>query len=49
MIRGVPVLAVNNGGPRETVEDQETGYLLNLEPSSWAAKITNLVILFNKV
>lgn len=42
MIRGVPCLAINNGGPKETVEDNETGYLLPSEPQAWANSILKL-------
>lgn len=43
MIRGVPALGINNGGPKETIEDRVTGYLLTLEPSAWASSIISLV------
>lgn len=48
MIRGVPALGINNGGPKETIDDQSTGYLLTLNPQDWADKISTLVILFNQ-
>ena len=43
MIRGIPVIGINNGGPKETIEDKITGYLLELDQSAWATCITNLV------
>jgi len=33
------VLACNSGGPRETVLDGRTGYLLDVNPEDWANKI----------
>lgn len=33
MAMGRPVIAVNSGGPRESVIDEETGFLCNPEPS----------------
>lgn len=37
MLVGVPVLAANTGGPRETVVDGETGWLRSPEePNAWA-------------
>lgn len=35
----VPVLAFNNGGPRETVVDGETGFLLDDDAAAWAEKM----------
>ena len=31
-----PVIAVNNGGPRETIIDGETGYLCEPQPKDFA-------------
>ena len=42
MIRSVPCLAINNGGPKETVENGETGFLLSLEAQEWTATILKL-------
>ncbi|KAK4239050.1 glycosyltransferase [Achaetomium macrosporum] len=37
MLRGVPVLAADSGGPRETVVDGETGWLRDpREPGAWS-------------
>ena len=36
---GLPVIAVNNGGPKETVVDGETGYLVTEDASSFAEKM----------
>ena len=35
MIQGVPVIAINNGGPKETVSHGNTGYLLENDPKTW--------------
>ena len=35
----IPVLAHNSGGPRETVCDGKTGYLLSSKPEEWAEKM----------
>lgn len=37
-----PVLAVNSGGPKETVLDGKTGYLLEPSPAAFAAKMAEL-------
>ena len=31
-----PVIACNSGGPLESIEDQETGFLLVPKPNIWA-------------
>jgi len=36
MYCGTPVLAVNSGGPLETVENRQTGWLVEAHPESWA-------------
>lgn len=36
---GTPVLASNTGGPKETVIEKETGFLLSKEPEDWAVKM----------
>ncbi|RQP22103.1 glycosyltransferase family 4 protein [Piscinibacter terrae] len=36
MARGKPVIAVNRGGPREVVEHQVSGYLVNADPQSFS-------------
>ena len=44
MINGVPAIGINNGGPKETISDGETGYLLDTAPKSWADKLQQLVV-----
>ena len=39
----LPVIAVNSGGPKETVLDGVTGYLLPSEPDAFATKIAELL------
>lgn len=39
MAHGRPVLAVNNGGPSESVEDGETGFLLEPIPDAFAERM----------
>jgi alpha-1,3/alpha-1,6-mannosyltransferase len=34
-----PVLASNSGGPKETVVEKETGFLLSKKPEDWAEKM----------
>jgi len=43
MINGVPAIGINNGGPKETIADGETGYLLDTAPKSWAEKLLRIV------
>jgi alpha-1,3/alpha-1,6-mannosyltransferase len=43
MAHGKPVLAVNSGGPTESVVDGETGFLVEPRPAAFAAKMTWLV------
>ncbi len=43
MACGTPVLALNQGGFKETVLDQKTGYLLPPDTTAFAAKITYLL------
>ena len=38
-----PVLASNSGGPKETVVDNETGFLLGKKTEDWASKMKSLV------
>lgn len=38
----LPVIAVNSGGPLETVEDHRTGYLCEPKPEDFAAKMKHL-------
>ena len=42
MARGKPVIAVNRGGPREVIEHQVTGYLVNGDPNSFSAAMEAL-------
>ena len=43
MAFGKPILAVNNGGPKETVENGVQGFLLDPQPGSFAEKMADLV------
>ncbi|XP_026804118.1 alpha-1,3/1,6-mannosyltransferase ALG2 [Rhopalosiphum maidis] len=43
MYCGKPVVAVNNGGPKETIENDHNGYLRNAEPEDFADAIKQLV------
>lgn len=43
MACGVPVVAVNNGGPMETVKEGETGLLRSAVKEEWAEAIVKLV------
>ena len=42
MASGKPVIAVNEGGPKETVVDGKTGYLVEANPEEIASKINYL-------
>jgi alpha-1,3/alpha-1,6-mannosyltransferase len=44
MAAGRPVIAVNAGGPTETVRDGETGFLCAPEPAAFAAAMRALVL-----
>jgi len=46
MYSGRPVVAVNNGGPLESIIDQKTGFLCNSDPESFANAIARLI--FNR-
>ena len=37
-----PVIAINNGGPLESIKDGETGFLVKQDPVSWADKMNIL-------
>ncbi|PLW14582.1 hypothetical protein PCANC_15739 [Puccinia coronata f. sp. avenae] len=39
----LPVLAVDSGGPRETVDDPRTGFLVPPDPVQWAHTIRNIL------
>jgi len=43
MAAGRPVVAVNNGGPRETVRDGETGFLCEPSPGAFAEALARIV------
>lgn len=43
MYASVPVIAVNTGGPVETVKDKETGLLLASDPELWAQGIRDFI------
>lgn len=43
MAYGKPVLAVNSGGPRESIADGKTGFLLDPTPSAFAQRMAWLV------
>lgn len=43
MACGLPVIAVDNGGPLETVIDGETGFLRPAKKAEWAEAIVDLV------
>ena len=42
-----PVIAVNDGGPLESVKDSETGFLLPQDSDKWADKMK--ILYENKV
>lgn len=44
MYASVPVIAVNTGGPVETVKNKETGLLLPSDPDVWAEGIRDFII-----
>ncbi|CAG9538796.1 unnamed protein product [Cercopithifilaria johnstoni] len=37
------VIAPNSGGPRETIVNEETGFLVNENPDSFAEKMAELI------
>jgi len=43
MARRIPVVAVDEGGPAETVEDGRTGFLVAPEPAAMAGRIAELL------
>ncbi|KAJ3277068.1 Alpha-1,3-mannosyltransferase-like protein [Terramyces sp. JEL0728] len=43
MYAGLPVVAVNNGGPTETVLDGETGFLCESDPNAFADAISKII------
>ena len=43
MIKGVPVIAINFGGPIETVEHQKTGFLCEDNDAAWLARMKQIV------
>lgn len=45
MAAGVPVIAVNNGGPTETVVDEETGFLRDDHPDDFAEAMERIILM----
>ncbi|KAI9493235.1 alpha-1,3/1,6-mannosyltransferase ALG2 [Zychaea mexicana] len=43
MYGSVPVIAVNSGGPVETIKDKETGLLLPSDPVAWGNGIKDII------
>jgi alpha-1,3/alpha-1,6-mannosyltransferase len=43
MASGVPVIAMNSGGPKETIVDSRTGFLCEEDPDAVARAIKNLI------
>jgi alpha-1,3/alpha-1,6-mannosyltransferase len=43
MAAGVPVIAMNSGGPKETIVDSRTGFLCEEDPEAVARAIKNLI------
>jgi alpha-1,3/alpha-1,6-mannosyltransferase len=39
MARGTPVIAMNSGGPVESVRDGLSGFLMAKDPKEWAKKM----------
>ncbi|MEM7363481.1 MAG: glycosyltransferase [Pseudomonadota bacterium] len=49
MYAGLPVVAVNNGGPTETVVDQETGLLREPDATEFASAMDDLIRVFLQI
>lgn len=45
MIYGVPVIAVNNGGPKESIVDGKTGFLVDPTPKAFADAMKKIMTL----
>lgn len=43
MIQGVPVIAIDNGGPKETIAHGETGYLIENDAAKWSEYMSKFV------
>ena len=43
MIQGVPVIAIDNAGPKETVLHEKTGFLLENDAEQWSQKMIWMV------
>jgi alpha-1,3/alpha-1,6-mannosyltransferase len=43
MINGVPVIAVNNGGPKESILDGKTGFLVDPNPEDFADAMKKII------
>jgi glycosyltransferase involved in cell wall biosynthesis len=39
MARGTPVIAINSGGPTESVKHEQSGYLIEKNEKSWAKRM----------
>ena len=44
MARGLPVIAINSGGPKETIKSNETGFLCDPNPIDISNSIDQLII-----
>ncbi|OMJ71363.1 hypothetical protein SteCoe_30449 [Stentor coeruleus] len=42
MARGTPVIAINSGGPMESVKNELSGFLLDKDPKKWGEKMMML-------
>lgn len=42
MARGTPVIAINSGGPVESVKDGKSGFLLDKDPKNWSQVMEKL-------
>lgn len=48
MLLGTPVLAPNNGGPLETIRQNETGWLIEPKHTEWSRSILNCLLTINQ-
>ena len=48
MLLGTPVLAPNNGGPLETISQNETGWLIEPKYDEWSRSILNCLLTINQ-
>ncbi|XBW34795.1 hypothetical protein QEN19_000361 [Hanseniaspora menglaensis] len=49
MLLGTPVLAPNNGGPLETILQNETGWLIEPKAEEWCRSILNCILTIDKL